>query len=65
MSQSASAVRARASSRRVERDARTVWPALVAALLGVFILFGVGFANPLTIHNAAHDARHAFSFPCH
>jgi cobalt transporter subunit CbtB len=39
--------------------------ALVAALLGLFILYGVGFANPATLHNAAHDARHSFAFPCH
>ena len=38
---------------------------LVAVLLGGFILLGVGFANPKTLHNAAHDARHAFAFPCH
>jgi cobalt transporter subunit CbtB len=44
---------------------RTGLAALVAVLLGGLILFGVGFANPATIHNAAHDARHAFAFPCH
>ena len=35
------------------------------ALLGVFLLIGVGFAQPDILHNAAHDARHAFAFPCH
>ncbi len=45
--------------------AGVAWPALLAAALGLFILFGVGFAAPMTIHNAAHDARHAHSFPCH
>jgi cobalt transporter subunit CbtB len=44
---------------------RTALAALVAALLGLFILYGVGFANPATLHNAAHDTRHAFAFPCH
>ena len=44
---------------------RTGLAALVAVLLGGFILFGVGFANPATLHSAAHDARHAFAFPCH
>jgi cobalt transporter subunit CbtB len=29
------------------------------------VIFGVGFAGPATIHNAAHDVRHAFAFPCH
>jgi cobalt transporter subunit CbtB len=40
-------------------------PALIALLLGSFLLLGVGFASPDTIHNAAHDGRHAFAFPCH
>ncbi len=39
--------------------------ALVAALLGTFILLGTGFAHPQALHNAAHDARHAYAFPCH
>ncbi|MEE8393255.1 MAG: CbtB domain-containing protein [Rhodospirillales bacterium] len=42
-----------------------VAPALLAAIFGVFIVLGVGFADSSTIHNAAHDARHSFSFPCH
>ena len=44
---------------------RRMTAAVVAALIGVFVLFGVGFAQPDTLHNAAHDARHAFTFPCH
>jgi cobalt transporter subunit CbtB len=44
---------------------RTALPAVVAVLLGIFVLFGVGFAGPTTIHNAAHDSRHSFAFPCH
>ncbi|MBM3545352.1 MAG: cobalt transporter subunit CbtB [Alphaproteobacteria bacterium] len=41
------------------------WPAFAAAFLGVFLIFGVGFAGPSVIHNAAHDARHIHAFPCH
>ena len=40
----------------------------VAALvfvMGVMLVFGAGFANPQALHDAAHDARHAMSFPCH
>ncbi len=37
----------------------------IAALLGVIILYGVGFAGPDLIHNAAHDTRHSISVPCH
>jgi cobalt transporter subunit CbtB len=39
--------------------------ALLAVLLGLFILYGVALAQPEILHNAAHDARHAFAFPCH
>jgi cobalt transporter subunit CbtB len=54
-----------AAGAEVALAGRPAMAALVAALLGLFILFGVGFANPATLHNAAHDARHAFAFPCH
>lgn len=40
-------------------------PAMAAILLGSFLVLGVGFAHPAALHNAAHDARHAFAFPCH
>lgn len=41
-------------------------PAIAGALLlGAFLFIGVGFASPMEMHNAAHDARHVFSFPCH
>jgi len=39
--------------------------AAFGGLIGLFLIYGVGFANPETIHNAAHDTRHAASFPCH
>ena len=42
-----------------------VWPALLAVLLGAFIVYGVGFAGADLLHNAAHDSRHALTFPCH
>jgi len=37
------------------------------ALAGLSLLMLVGFvqgANEV-VHNAAHDTRHAFTFPCH
>ena len=40
-------------------------PAMAAILLGAFLVLGIGFAHSDTIHNAAHDSRHAFAFPCH
>ena len=36
-----------------------------AALLGMLVLMGVGFAPMDVAHNAAHDTRHSFAFPCH
>ena len=37
--------------------------ALIA--LASIVLFGTGFAGPEVLHNAAHDVRHGFAFPCH
>ena len=42
-----------------------VMPIFAAALLGVFIVGGVGFSHIEALHNAAHDYRHSMSFPCH
>ena len=39
--------------------------ALVALLLGAFLVLGVGFAPLPAVHDAAHDPRHGFAFPCH
>ena len=36
-----------------------------AVMLGVFFIYGVGFAGPEILHNAAHDGRHSIAFPCH
>ncbi|KQP61194.1 cobalt transporter [Methylobacterium sp. Leaf399] len=38
---------------------------LVAAFLGLGLVFMAGFAPSMTLHNAAHDFRHAQNFPCH
>jgi cobalt transporter subunit CbtB len=46
-------------------DSKAIVAAVLAATLGIFILFGVGFASSPTAHNIAHDTRHATAFPCH
>lgn len=40
-------------------------PVFFAALLGVFLIWGVGFSQISAVHNAGHDTRHAAPFPCH
>ena len=40
-------------------------PAVMAAFLGLFMLWGVGFSPISAVHNAAHDVRHSAAFPCH
>lgn len=55
------------------RNARTAAPSRLttlaasaaAALLGLTLLWGVGFSHLDAVHNAAHDARHSAGFPCH
>jgi cobalt transporter subunit CbtB len=37
----------------------------VCFAVGAALLFAVGFAHSTTLHNAAHDVRHTFVFPCH
>jgi cobalt transporter subunit CbtB len=43
----------------------TLLAAICAALLGSFLIWGVGFAHISAFHNAAHDTRHSAAFPCH
>jgi cobalt transporter subunit CbtB len=43
----------------------TVVAALFAALLGMFVIWMVGFSHIDVAHNAAHDTRHSIGFPCH
>lgn len=58
-------IRAIANEAVDTRRATVVLSATFAAAFGVFLVFGAGFANSHTLHEAAHDARHAFAFPCH
>ena len=40
-------------------------PAILAILFGLALLYGTGIAGADMLHNAAHDARHGLTFPCH
>lgn len=66
------------SSQSKLRSRATLWPtqrpalrndALVcgvaAILLGIIFIGVIGFTPLEAIHNAAHNTRHAVSFPCH
>jgi cobalt transporter subunit CbtB len=44
---------------------QTVAGAVVAALLGAILIWGVGFSQIAAVHNGAHDVRHSAAFPCH
>jgi cobalt transporter subunit CbtB len=47
----------------VEASTRVI--ALVVFLIGAGLVGATGFAHSQTLHNAAHDSRHALAFPCH
>ncbi|TCV70496.1 cobalt transporter subunit CbtB [Neorhizobium sp. R1-B] len=46
-------------------SASKIIPLSMTALLGLFIVGFVGFSHMEVVHNAAHDSRHSFAFPCH
>jgi cobalt transporter subunit CbtB len=50
---------------RARESGAVLVAAFLAALLGTFLVAGAGFAHISAVHNAAHDSRHAFAFPCH
>ncbi len=53
-----------AGSRTAARSEMLI-AAVMAALLGAFVIWGVGFSPIAALHNAAHDTRHSMAFPCH
>tara|TARA_B100000787_G_scaffold69501_1_gene51100 strand:+ start:333 stop:614 length:282 start_codon:yes stop_codon:yes gene_type:complete len=36
-----------------------------AFITGLALLFASGYAQATSLHDAAHDQRHAMAFPCH
>jgi cobalt transporter subunit CbtB len=50
---------------RTDSRLEVLTAAAIAFVFGVGLVFTTGFAHSSTIHNAAHDTRHALSFPCH
>jgi len=56
--------RPRAGS-RISSRSDTLAGAIFAALLGGFLIWGVGFSHIDFVHDEAHDTRHSTGFPCH
>lgn len=54
-----------AAGSQVSPRSETLVAAILAALLGAFLIWGIGFSHSDTLHNAAHDTRHSTGFPCH
>lgn len=52
-------------SQAVVEQTTSKMPVVIALVFGAFLVLGTGFAHSQTIHDAAHDVRHAFAFPCH
>lgn len=38
---------------------------LLTAFAGLALVFLAGFSHASTMHDVAHDSRHAIAFPCH
>jgi cobalt transporter subunit CbtB len=38
---------------------------IISVFMGCSMGFMVGLSHISTVHNAAHDTRHAIGFPCH
>lgn len=39
--------------------------AILAAVIGLFLIWAADFSNITVLHNGAHDSRHSMGFPCH
>jgi cobalt transporter subunit CbtB len=65
MMQSNLSVSAKGTAAASARRAATIAQAILAATLGVFLIWGVGLSHISAFHNAAHDTRHSNAFPCH
>lgn len=43
----------------------TLGAALMVAAMGLGLMIVTGHVQAATLHDAAHDVRHATGFPCH
>ena len=56
---------ARAIALPQTKSASTTLSILAAGLIGLGIIAVAGHVQAATLHDAAHDVRHATGFPCH
>jgi len=52
-------------TRTAPQSVSTLISAAFVAALGVTVIFLAGHAQSATLHDVAHDMRHATGFPCH
>ena len=50
---------------KVESNRYKLVQIIGAILLGMVLLYGVGFSPLQAAHDAAHDTRHSYGLPCH
>jgi len=50
---------------QTEIQTSTKAAAIAVFMFGAMLVGVTGFAHSQTLHNAAHDSRHAMAFPCH
>ena len=48
-----------------QTSASSLMSIALVAFIGAMAVFTVGLAQSATLHDAAHDTRHATGFPCH
>jgi cobalt transporter subunit CbtB len=53
------------STTHTSTRAQRLTAASSAAILGLCLIYFVGFSHIAAVHNAAHDTRHSAVFPCH
>ena len=53
------------TSTRASEKTTALLSVLGMLMLGMVILLAAGHAQSATLHDAAHDVRHATGFPCH
>jgi cobalt transporter subunit CbtB len=54
-----------ATTTKTSERTQALLAVLFMAVLGGGLMFAAGHAQSATLHDTAHDMRHATGFPCH